>query len=140
MEKFKKYFSTKGYGFYLILTTILVALITMIVFFVGLGEGFLSWFSFGFLVALVLGDIALIALKKDNFIPALNTICSGVALAFFIDACYSYVVTVMTGIDIETFSINWILTVILSVLLFALSAATIFLPLTKANETEQPLE
>lgn len=136
MEKLKEYFSTKGYGFYLILTSAVLALITIIVFFVGKDEGYLSWVSFGFLLTLVLGDAILIAIKKDNFIPALNTICSGLALGFFIDACYSYVATVMTGIDIESFSMAWILTVILSVLLFVISAATIFTPLAKTTKVE----
>lgn len=136
MEKLKKYFSTKRYGYYLILVAIAFALITIITFFIGLGDGYLSWFSFAALLTLVLGDLLLFVFKKENFIPALNTICSGLALAFFINSCYSYVATVMTGIDIETFALPWTITSISSATLFIISAATVFTPLSK-NSTEK---
>lgn len=140
MEKLKEYFSTKRHGFYLVLSTIVLAIVTIIIFFVGVGEGYLSWVSFGCLLALVLGDLILLALKKDNFVPALNTICSGLAIAFFINACYSYVATVMTGIDIESFSMPWILTTVFSVLLFVISIITVFAPLGNNTNTSNEAE
>ena len=99
MEKMKEFFNSKGYGFYVVLLTMLLTIFAIIAFFVGNKEGYVSWGSFAFMLVLILGDILLIAFKQDNYVPALNFVCSLFACGFFINACYSYIATVMTGID-----------------------------------------
>lgn len=131
MEKMKEFFNSKGYGFYVVLLTMLLTIFAIIAFFVGNKEGYVSWGSFAFMLVLVLGDILLIAFKQDNYVPALNFVCSLFACGFFINACYSYIATVMTGIDIETFSIGFILSVIGNVCMIVFSIASIFMPLKK---------
>lgn len=137
MKKIKEFFDSKGYGFYVVLLTMIFSLFTLIVFLVSNKEGYLSWGSFAFMLVLILGDILLFAFKKDNFVPALNFICGLFICGFFINACYSYIATVMTGIDIESFSNGFILTVIGSVFIFVLSIASIFTPLNKKSITSQ---
>lgn len=134
MGKINEYLKTKRTGFYFIFATFVLTLFTLIVFLAGYNASFMSWASFGLMLALLVGDVVLLAFKKDNFVPALNAICSGLALAFFINACYGYVAAVMTGIDIETFSGEWIMSVIGYVASFALSIASIFIPVVKEDK------
>ncbi len=131
MEKMKEFFNSKSYGFYVILLTVLFTLFTIIAFFIGNKEGYVSWGSFAFMLILIVGDILLIAFKQDNYVPALNFVCSLFACGFFINACYSYIATVMTGIDIETFSVGFILSAIGNIFMLVLSIASVFTPLKK---------
>lgn len=131
MEKVKDFSKNKSVGFYFILASCLLSLILIIVFLPNTKSGYYTWLSFIFLLVAILGDVVLIIFKKEDFAPALNSVCAGLAIGFFINACYNYVATVMTGIDIESFSGDFIFSVILYVLLFGSSIASIFIPLRK---------
>ena len=79
-------------------------------------------------------DVALVAFKKEAFAPAVSTILSALAIGFFIYVSYNYVAIVTTGIDIESFNTDWIMSVVFYVLTYGLSVASIFVPWTKKNK------
>ncbi|MFA6624745.1 MAG: hypothetical protein WCS80_03165 [Bacilli bacterium] len=138
MSKISTYLKGKSVGFYFILGSLVLSLVALIIFFSGLGgDGFISWVSFACLFLIVIGDCILIYFKKESFAPALNSVLGGISLILLINDSYLYVSTVMTGIDIESFSAIWISSVIVLVLLFGISIASIFIPLTKKNNTNK---
>ena len=137
IERFKKC----GLGSYFVFATMLTSLISLILCAVGANSGYQSWGSFAVFLILVIVDVVLFLFDKMAFAPAVNAILSGLGVGFFIYACYNYVATVFTGIDIESFSVDFILSLIFYILTYGLSIASIFLPLKKkeVETSSQPV-
>lgn len=134
MKKVTDFLKTCGIGFYVTSAAIVTSIVCLILFGVGLGQGYQSWGSFVCLLVLILADVALVAFKKEAFAPAVSTILSALAIGFFIYVSYNYVAIVTTGIDIESFNTDWIMSVVFYVLTYGLSVASIFVPWTKKNK------
>lgn len=127
LERFKR----SSLGSYFIFATVLFSLISFILCLVGSATSYQSWGTFVCFLLLILVDIALFVFDKFQFAPAINTILSALGIGLFIYACYNYVATVFTGIDIESFSIDFIFSLIFYFLTYGFSIASIFLPLYK---------
>ena len=134
MNKIKGLWKAKSWGFYIVVLALLLALFTLVVNGAFYTKSFMSPTAIGLLITVIVVDVILILLGQDRFVPAFSAILSGIALGFYIDACYLYVSTVMTGIDVTEFSLTWILTTIGFAGTFIVFIATVFMPITKNKQ------
>lgn len=134
MENICKYFKSKKCGIYVVAATLILTLFTIIVFAAKYNPSYMSMTSLVFMVIMLIANGCLIAFKKEEFIPTVNALCTGLALFMFIYASYNYVVVVLTGIDIEEFAIEWILSCVGHVLMFGTAIASIFTPINSEKE------
>lgn len=89
MGKIKEYLEDKKYGFYVVLVTVVLSLVTLIVYAVGISYlGFLSSWAVVLLIAGVILAVALIALKQYRFAPA--ALFSTIFIAFLLAVYYLY--------------------------------------------------
>ena len=132
LERFKKC----NVGAYFVFFTLLCSLLSFIFCLVGIASGYQSWLTFVCFILILVADVVLFVFNKLEFAPAVNAILSALGIGFFIYAGYNYVATVITGIDIENFSADFILSCVFYVLAYASSVASIFLPLYKKAKTE----
>ena len=136
MKKVKDFLKTCSIGTYFIFATIVTSLISLILIGVGFQAGYHSCGSIVCLILLIVLDVVLLLIKKEAFIPAANVILSLVTILFFILTSYNYVAVVVTGIDIESFNIDWVLSTIFFIATYVLSFASIFIPLKKKGKVE----
>ena len=136
MKKVKDFLKTCSIGTYFIFATIVTSLISLILIGVGFQAGYHSYGSIVCLILLIVLDVVLLIIKKEAFIPAANVILSLGTILFFILTSYNYVAVVVTGIDIETFNIDWVLSTIFFIATYVLSFASIFIPLKKKGKVE----
>ena len=136
MKKVKDFLKTCSIGTYFIFATIVTSLISLILIGVGFQAGYHSYGSIVCLILLIVLDVVLLLIKKEAFIPAANVILSLGTILFFILTSYNYVAVVVTGIDIENFNIDWVLSIIFFIATYVLSFASIFIPLKKKNKVE----
>ena len=85
----KEYLSDKSYGFFVVLATMFLVLVTTIVYAIGLSQiGFLSWEAVvSLIVGLVVGA-GLIVLKQYKFVPAV--LYATILFAFIMALYYLY--------------------------------------------------
>ncbi len=135
----KKYFMEKQYGFYVTLASILFSILAAIIYanMYHSYVNFMSWAAFSlFLVGAVL-SIAALALKRYAFANLLLYSGNLLGALFYIRHIYSYVQVVLFGVDIASFSSNFILSTVFISIAFVFSLVALFLPQTKEkNETE----
>ena len=136
MKKVKDFLKTCSIGTYFIFATIVTSLISLILIGVGFQAGYHSYGSIVCLILLIILDVVLLIIKKEAFIPAANVILSLGTILFFILTSYNYVAVVVTGIDIESFNIDWIFSIIFFIATYVLSFASIFIPLKKKGKVE----
>ena len=136
MKKVKDFLKTCSIGTYFIFATIVTSLISLILIGVGFQAGYHSYGSLVCLILLIVLDVVLLIIKKEAFIPAANVILSLGTILFFILTSYNYVAVVVTGIDIENFNIDWVLSTIFFIATYVLSFASIFIPLKKKGKVE----
>ena len=136
MKKVKDFLKTCSIGTYFIFATIVTSLISLILIGVGFQAGYHSYGSIVCLILLIVLDAVLLIIKKEAFIPAANVILSLGTILFFILTSYNYVAVVVTGIDIENFNVDWVLSTIFFIATYVLSFASIFIPLKKKGKVE----
>ena len=136
MKKVKDFLKTCSIGTYFIFATIVTSLISLILIGVGFQAGYHSYGSIVCLILLIVLDVVLLLIKKEAFIPAANVILSLGTILFFILTSYNYVAVVVTGIDIENFNIDWVLSIIFFIATYVLSFASIFIPLKNKGKVE----
>lgn len=125
----KEYLSDKSYGFYVVLATMFLVLVTTIVYAIGLSQiGFLSWEA---IVSLIVGLVlaaGLIVLKQYKFVPAV--LFATILFAFIMVLYYLY--------DYIISSVFWgnfavpgeiIATAVFFVLTIAASIVSVFAPI-----------
>ena len=89
MENIKQFFKDKKYGFYVVLGTMVLSLVTMIAYAVGFSYlGFLSGWSVALLIIGVVAAAGLIVLKQHKFAPAV--LLATVFVAFLLAIYYVY--------------------------------------------------
>ena len=136
--KFVDFLKNKKPGFWvsvgLSVFSIIIA-ITYIACFRGTDE--MSYWAFSFLLIGAVLGFALIALKKCEI--AKYVIGSGifVALLFYIYAVYYYISVVMVGIDLDHFSVEFIITTTMFIIGFVVSLVNVFLSQVKSDEAKQ---
>lgn len=140
MNKLITLFKESGPAIYVLIATLVSTLISIILFAVGFQTGYHSWGSLVCFILLIVADLVLFLFKKEAFIGAVSTILSALAIGFFIYEAYNYVAVVMTGVDIESFSPDFIASCIFFILNYALSVAMIFVPFKKKEALKPQVE
>lgn len=129
MEKLKKFFQEKSYGFYVTIGVSILTLVTLIVYATAYGKlaSYMSWWGFAFMIVGIAAALALILFKQGKWAPAAIALFDFIALLLFIVYIYKYVIVVMVGIDMNTFSPQFIACTTLFISCFVISVANIFL-------------
>jgi len=129
-----KFFRNKGIGFYLTLVLVALAVITAAVYADSYAKypNHMSWTAVGLLaggaaVALVLSLIN----KLSNWAPWVQVFSIFSSLMLFVQHLYSYVVVVVVGIDLNTFTPQFILCSVLYGVSVVLSIVNIYLKQVK---------
>lgn len=134
----KEYLKDKRYGFYFVLVTMLLSLITMIVYAVGYSKTrYMSWGAFAIILIGVVLVAILLALKLYSLAPAVLLTTNFVALLMFVYYIYFFISSVMTGIQFSGFPPEFIATTTFFVLMLVASIITVFVPIAKKTETHQ---
>ena len=138
-EKFKTFLSTKSFGFYVLVVSILLSAVAGIVYAVCYHAyvNYMSWTGFWmFLVGVILA-IVLMVFKLDEFAAGANAAGTFAGLCLFIRHIYMYVQNITGGLDVASVSSNFITSVIFIGLAFVVSVVTVFLPKKKAVSKEE---
>ena len=136
MEKIKNFFKSKSYGFYVTVAVVLLTLITSIVYAdsYGKNERYMSWAGFAVMLAGIFVAAGLTAFKRCEFAPQGLALANFVARMVYITNFYNYVVVVMVGIDISSFSTQFIACTTLFAILLVASVANIFFKQSKEEK------
>lgn len=142
METFKNRIKTIGPGIYLVIATIVFAIVSLILYGVGVstGGGYQHVGSMVCYILIIVVDLVLLLLMKGSFIGACNTILSAVSIGCFILQAYNYVAAVLTGVDLTTFNADFIASVVFFLLTYATSVASIFVPVVRDSADEEKVE
>lgn len=109
-------------GFYLTLTTTLLAILTAIVYIsVYSSSEYISWTAFGLTAAAAVISSILIIIKKHDLSPLVSGVLVLIAFMFYFYGKYFYISVVMVGIDLTHFDNKFIISTILFSLLFVFS-------------------
>ena len=138
-EKNKTFLSTKSFGFYVLVVSIILSAVAGIVYAVCYHAyvNYMSWAGFWmFLVGVVLA-IVLMVFKLDEFAAGANAAGTFAGLCLFIRHIYMYVQNITGGLDVASVSSNFITSVIFIGLAFVVSVVTVFLPKKKAVSKEE---
>ena len=128
----KNLFKGKTVGFYILLATIFLTLVTAFAY---LGcynntDNFNVW-AFIILLASSVISICLVVLKQHNYTPYVIGFLNFLALLFYVYGIYYYVSVVLVGIDLDHFEPEFFVSTILFVLTLGASISTIFMKLEK---------
>lgn len=136
MELVKNYFKKKSYGFYVTLAVIVMTIITMIVYSSSYGsiDRYMSWTAIWFMAIGLIAGLALSILNFGEWGAAVLGICNFIGLMQYITKIYNYVVVVLVGIDVNTFSSQFIGCTVCFAILIVLSVANIFFKQEKKVE------
>lgn len=131
----KEYFTDKKYGFYILLSSMLLSLITMIVYAASYGQTrYMSWAAFVVLLVGIILAAALIVLKLYRFAPAVMLVTTLISLLLFIYYIYFFISSVLTGIQFSGFPPEFWASVVFFALSLVVSIVSVFTPLTDKKE------
>jgi len=100
----------------------------------GSNDRYMSWAGFAVMIAGIAVAIVLTALKLNDWAPPVLALANFVALLLYITNIYNYVVVVMVGIDIASFSTQFVACTVLFAIGLAGSVANIFFRQVKEVE------
>ena len=135
MELIKNFFRRKSYGFYVSLAVIAMTIITMAASY-GTMDRYMSWAAIGVMIAGIVAGLALSVLNLGEWGAAVMAICNFVGLSQYITKIYNYVAVVMVGIDVNTFSSQFIACTVCFAILIVISIANIFFKQEKKKEVK----
>ncbi len=134
----KNLFKGKAVGFYVLLASIVLTLITAFVYLaccsgkiVGY-EVFNVW-SFIILLASSVISICLVIFKQHKLAPYALGLLNFLALLFYVYGVYYYVSVVMVGIDLDHFEPQFLISTILFVLTLGGSVTSVFMKLEEGD-------
>ncbi len=132
----KRLFEGKSYGFFVTLALLVLSVVTAIVYAVSYSN-YERYMSNGAVVALIIGtvlSVLLIVFKQFQLSAAAVALGGFVAMLLFIEKIYNYVVVVLVGIDLSTFSAEFITCSALFGVLLVGGIVDIFLKQTKEEQ------
>lgn len=125
----KEFFANKKYGFYVTLATILLAIVTLIVYVsIYSSTRYMSWEAFWIILVGAVLSVVLILLKQYRFAPALLLTANFVGMLFFIYHIYFFVSSAVVGIQFSGFPPEFFVNIVFYVLTLVVSIAAVFLP------------
>lgn len=128
MEKIVNFFKDKSYGFYVTLISILFTIITFSVYVSSYGkyDSYMSWEGFYFMVAGAVLALIAIVIKKYSWAPIVLAATNYIGLLYYILKIYNYVVVVLVGIDLASFSPAFIVCTTLFAINVVISTSNVF--------------
>lgn len=134
MDKVKKFFESKSYGFYVSIGLTLLSLVTAIVYASLFHMSrYMSWGAFAVILVGVVVAVALPFVKQAKWSCAVLALADFLALLLYVYNIYFYVSVVMVGIQASTFSPQFLACTALFVILLVCNIANVFL---KQEKTE----
>lgn len=129
-----EFFKKKRAGFYVTVTAVLLALITMIIYVSYYGHGpreanidCMNWYAFAFILVGIIGAAVLIALKQDFWAAVCVATFTLISFPFYVYGVYGYVSVVAVGIDLQTLSPGFLASTIFYVLTLVCAYTSVFL-------------
>ena len=128
MEKIVNFFKDKSYGFYVTLISILFTIITFSVYVSSYGkyDSYMSWEGFYFMIAGAVLALITIVIKKYSWAPIILATTNYIGLLYYILKLYNYVVVVLVGIDLASFSPSFIMCTTLFAINVVISTCNVF--------------
>lgn len=125
-----KFFKSKGIGFYLTLCLVVLSVITAVAYVSSYVKypNHMSWLAVGLLVGGAVVALVLSVIRRCGWLAPwvqVGTIFS--SLMLFIQHLYSYVVVVIVGIDLNSFTPQFILCSVLYAVCVVLSIVNVYL-------------
>lgn len=125
-----KFFKNKGIGFYLTLCLVVLSVITAVAYVTSYAKypNHMSWLAVGLLIGGAVVALVLSAIRRCSWLAPwvqVGTIFS--SLMLFIQHLYSYVVVVIVGIDLSSFTPQFILCSALYAVCVVLSIVNVYL-------------
>ncbi len=131
----REYFAEKKYGFYVLLSSMLLSLITMIVYAASYGQTrYMSWAAFAILLVGIVLAAVLIVFRLYRFAPAVMLVTTLISLLLFIYYIYFFISSVLTGIQFSGFPPEFWASVIFFALSLVVSIVSVFTPLVDKKE------
>ena len=136
MERIKSFFQKRNYGFYVSLVSMVLSVIAAIVYAVNYHSynNFMSWASFWMFFVGIAVAALLFVLRQDVWAPVGLFAGNLLGLLIYVRHIYSYVQVVVAGVDISTFSSNFIFSTVFIAISFVVSIVACFLPQVKATQ------
>ena len=125
--------SGRSYGFYVTLGTVVLSVVTAIVYAALYSNTprFMSWPAFAVILAGGVLALILLLLRFGQIASAVVALADLAGLLLFIRVIYNYVVVVMAGIDLSSFEARFIVCTVLFVLSLAAGIVSVFSRQTK---------
>ena len=139
MEKIKSFFASKSYGFYVTLCLIVLSIITASLYAVNYKDfvAYMDWTAVILILVAVCLSIAMIVFKLGKFAPAVLAVGNFAGLLIYIQKIYGYVAVVMVGIDVNTFSAQFLICTTFFALTSIISLVNVYLKQDKVNKVEE---
>lgn len=134
----KNLFKNKTIGFYVLLASIFLTLITAFVYLACCSSKIVGYDVFNvwaFVILLIssVTSICLVVFKQHKIAPYALGLLNFLALLFYVYGVYYYVSVVMVGIDLDHFEPQFIISTILFVLTIGGSVATVFMEMEEGE-------
>ena len=138
-EKNKTFLSTKSFGFYVLVVSILLSIVAGVVYAVSYHAyvNYMSWLGFWMFIAGAAAGCLLMVFRLDEFAAGINAAGTFVGLCLFIRHIYMYVQNITGGLDVASVSSNFILSVVFIAIAVIVSVVSIFLPKKKKEESKE---
>lgn len=139
MEKIKSFFASKSYGFYVTLGLMVLSIITALLYAVNYKDfvAYMDWTAVILMLVAVGLSLALVILKQEKFAPVVLGIGNFAGLLIYIQKIYGYVAVVLVGIDVNTFSTQFLVCTTFFALTAIVSLVNIYLKQTKVVKVEE---
>ena len=131
----------KRYGFYVMMASALLAIVAAAVYAGEYGKNarFMDWAAFALLLVGAIVAVALAFINWDEIGMAVLALFSLISLLLYVDIIHGYVMVVAVGIDLDSFSSEFLASTVMLALNFVVSFVAIFLPKNKNKIKEEKL-
>lgn len=137
MDKVRKFFENKSYGFYVSIGLTVLSLVTAIVYASLFHMSrYMSWGAFAIILIGVVVAVALPFVKQEKWSCAVIALVDFIALLLYAYNIYFYVSIVMVGIQASTFSPQFLACTSLFVILLVFNIANMFLKQEKSKNEQ----
>ncbi len=138
MEKIINFFKDKSYGFYVTIASIIFTIITFSVYAGNYSkyDSYMSWEGFYIMIGGLVLALIIMVFKKFSWATIVLAITNFFGLLFYILKIYNYVVVVLVGIDLASFSPAFITCTTLFAINVLISTANVFFKQTRDEDVK----
>ncbi len=149
MDKVKKYLQDKGLGFYFLATSVIIGIITLVIYMSIYGGGMsaatdnmdsMSWYAVLCMFLGIAGAVTLILFKENKWATITLMIFSCAALMFYLYGIYVWISVWLVAIDPLQSVGSFIICTVGFVLVYGLATASVFTKFIKKNSNAEVIE